>query len=126
MKIISNNPVINRILEYVKIKYHAQIDCPWYKYSDFFVIRGRNRKWFGLIMKIPYQKLHINKEGMVDIINVKIDDQGLYDTIVDNKTIFPGYHMSKHKWISILLDKSIKNKEILQLIDESYIAVFKK
>lgn len=72
MKIISNNPVINRILEYVKTKYHAQIDCPWYKYPNFFVIRGKNRKWFGLIMKIPYQKLHINKEGMVDIINVRL------------------------------------------------------
>jgi predicted DNA-binding protein (MmcQ/YjbR family) len=57
---------------------------------------------------------------------VKIADHGLYDIVVNNKTIFPGYHMAKHKWVSILLNDTINIKEIYKLIDESYIAIKNK
>ena len=91
-----------------------------------FVIRNKNNKWFGLVMKVPCKKFNLNKEDLVDVLNVKIDDHGLYDIVVDNKTIFPGYHMAKHKWISILLDGSVDIKKIFKLIDESYITVDNK
>ena len=77
-------------------------------------------------MKVPCKKFNLNKEDLVDVLNVKIDDHGLYDIVVDNKTIFPGYHMAKHKWISILLDGSVDIKKIFKLIDESYITVDNK
>ena len=80
--------------------------------------------WIG--MKVPYKKFNLNKEDLVDVLNVKIDDHGLYDIVVDNKTIFPGYHLAKHKWISILLDGSVDISKIFKLIDESYIAVYNK
>lgn len=126
MKITSNNLIVKKILQLVQTKYHAKVDYPWYKYPDYFVIRAKNKKWFGIIMQIPYQKLHLNKEGIVNILNVKIADQGLYDMVVNHKTIFPGYHMAKHKWVSILLDKSVKMSEIAKLIAESYITITKK
>ena len=126
MNLTSNNPILNKVVEYVQTKYQAKIDFPWYKYSDYFVIRNKNNKWFGLVTKVPYKKFSLNKEDLVDVLNVKIDDHGLYDIVVDNKTIFPGYHMAKHKWISILLDGSVDIKKIFKLIDESYIAVYNR
>ena len=126
MNLTSDNPILNKVVEYVQTKYQAKIDFPWYKYPDYFVIRNKNNKWFGLVMKVPYKKFNLNKEDLVDVLNVKIHYHGLYDMVVDNKTIFPGYHMAKHKWISILLDGSVDIKKIFKLIDESYIAVSKK
>ena len=126
MNLTSNNPILNKVIEYVQTKYQAKIDFPWYKYPDYFVIRNKNNKWFGIVMKVPYKKFNLNKEDLVDVLNVKIDDHGLYDIVVDNKTIFPGYHMAKHKWISILLDGSVDINKIFKLIDESYIAVSNK
>ena len=126
MNLTSNNPILNKVVEYVQTKYQAKIDFPWYKYPDYFVIRNKNNKWFGIVMKVPYKKFNLNKEDLVDVLNVKIDDHGLYDIVVDNKTIFPGYHMAKHKWISILLDGSVDIKKIFKLIDESYITVDNK
>ena len=126
MNLTSNNPILNKVVEYVQTKYQAKIDFPWYKYPDYFVIRNKNNKWFGIVMKVTYKKFNLNKEDLVDVLNVKIDDHGLYDIVVDNKTIFPGYHMAKHKWISILLDGSVDIKKIFRLIDESYIAVYNK
>lgn len=126
MNLTSNNAILNKVVEYVQTKYQAKIDFPWYKYPDYFVIRNKNNKWFGIVMKVPYKKFNLNKEDLVDVLNVKIDDHGLYDIVVDNKTIFPGYHMAKHKWISILLDCSVDIKKTFRLIDESYIAVYNK
>ena len=126
MNLTSDNHILNKVVEYVQTKYQAKIDFPWYKYPDYFVIRNKNNKWFGIVMKVPYKKFNLNKEDLVDVLNVKIDDHGLYDIVVDNKTIFPGYHMAKHKWISILLDGSVDIKKIFKLIDESYIVVYNK
>ncbi|MBQ6954780.1 MAG: MmcQ/YjbR family DNA-binding protein [Mycoplasma sp.] len=126
MNLTSDNPILNKVVEYVQTKYQAKIDFPWYKYPDYFVIRNKNNKWFGIVMKVPYKKFNLNKEDLVDVLNVKIDDYGLYDIVVDNKTIFPGYHTAKHKWISILLDGSVNINKIFKLIDESYIAVYNK
>ncbi|MBR3153114.1 MAG: MmcQ/YjbR family DNA-binding protein, partial [Clostridia bacterium] len=40
--------------------------------------------------------------------------------IIDNKKIFPGYHMNKKSWITIKLDNSVETEEIIHLIDNSY------
>ena len=40
--------------------------------------------------------------------------------IIDNKNIFPAYHMNKKHWISIVIDKNIKLEAIKELIDISY------
>lgn len=126
MNLTSDNSILNKVIEYVQTKYQAKIDFPWYRYPDYFVIRNKDNKWFGIVMKVPYKKFNLNKEDLVDVLNVKIDDHGLYDIVVDNKTIFPGYHMAKHKWISILLDGSVNINKIVKLIDESHIAVYNK
>ena len=126
MNLSSNNPILNKVVEYVQTKYQAKIDFPWYKYPDYFVIRNKNNKWFGIVMKVPYKKFNLNKEDLVDVLNVKIDDHGLYDIVVDNKTIFPGYHMAKHKWISILLDGSVNIKDIYKLLNESFNSINNK
>ena len=34
--------------------------------------------------------------------------------------IFPGYHMNKKNWITIILDDSLKDEEVFELIKESY------
>lgn len=40
--------------------------------------------------------------------------------------ITPGYHMSKKHWNTIMLDGSIPEDEILEMIDDSYALVVKK
>ena len=47
-------------------------------------------------------------------------------TDIDNKKIFKGYHMNKDNWITIKLDESVDIKNILTLIDNSYILSLKK
>ena len=42
------------------------------------------------------------------------------DKIIDNKKIYPGYHMNKKSWITINLDNTVNINKIYKLIDNSY------
>ena len=42
------------------------------------------------------------------------------EKIVDHKKYYPGWHMNKKYWYTIILDGSISLKDIYKCIDESY------
>ena len=70
-------------------------------------------------MKISKQKLGIESEKIAEVIDIRCKKDEV-ENIVDNKKIFPGYHMNKKSWITIKLDNSIKTDKIEELIDNSY------
>ena len=111
----------NKIFQYVKDKYKSQIEYLWLRFPGYCIFRhDDNRKWYGIVMDVSYQKLGINKDGVVDILNVKIDDCVLRDMLLHRNGFLSGYHISRGNWISILLDKSVELDEIFNLIDQSY------
>lgn len=115
------------VFEYVKEKYQSQIEYPWFRFPNYCVFRhSDNNKWYGLIMNIPYEKLKIQKQGYVDVLNAKINDCFLRDMLLQQDGIFPGYHIAKGNWISILLDGTIDIKQICDIIDQSFLSTSPK
>ena len=55
------------------------------------------------------------KDEFVDVINVRIDENKR-EEILKNKGIYPSYHMNKQKWISILLDDTFSDEEVMKYI----------
>ena len=82
---------------------------------------NEKNKWYALLLDVEYNKLNkiSNIITKVKILNVKYLTDNISD-IIDNKNIFPAYHMNKKHWISIVLDKNIKLETIKELIDISY------
>ena len=78
-----------------------------------------NRKWFGIAMVIPYRTIGISRDGSVDILNVKCDPI-IIGSLRGKPGFYPAYHMNKDKWITILLDGSVKQEDIKTLLDMSY------
>ena len=97
---------------------------PEYLFSsspDTAVLRHTDcKKWYGVVMNIPYSKLGIIKEGNTDIINLKCDPI-ISGALVANRQAYPAYHMNKEKWISVLLDGSVCIDEIYPLVEISFI-----
>lgn len=92
----------------------------WEKSPNNAISRRKdNKKWYIALLTIPGNKLNIDTEGDIEIVDIRADEN--VSTLVDNKTIFPGYHMNKKHWITIVLDYSIPNEKLFNLIDESYI-----
>lgn len=109
----------NRVAEYIKNKYNNTPEFLWEKFKGFGVFRNTNsEKWYALIANVDYSKLD-NKTGEVEIINLKLDEDKIIE-LLKKKGYYKAYHMSKKDWISIILNDTIKDEEIEELIDESY------
>ena len=117
-------PQSNRLAALIEEKYGETPDFPFKKLPDYGVFRyNGNDKWYGLVMNIARGLLNKDKRRkfdntIVEILNLKIDpadEERL--TAIDG--IYPSYHMNRKNWISILLDGSVKDEEIMKLIDDS-------
>ena len=109
------------IFRYVKKKYNCEVEYLWERFPTYAVFRHKdNRKWYGLVMDIPRSRLGFSGEDYVDVLNVKLDDPLLRDLLIRQDGYFPGYHISRGNWISILLDGSVPLEEICLQIDNSY------
>lgn len=109
-----------KIEKYINENYDCIQEYPWSEYPEFATFKhSNNKKWFALMMNIPYRKLEIDKEQLVDVINLKNDPE-LIGGLRRIKGIFPAYHMNKEHWITVLLDETVEIKQIQELIDISY------
>ena len=108
------------IEKYINKTYKPLQEYPWQDaphHSTFKHID--NKKWFALIMEVPYHTLKIEKDGLVDVINLKNIPE-LIGGLRKKKGILPAYHMNKEHWITVLLDGTVPKKDICELIDVSY------
>ena len=110
-----------KVFQYVKRKYAVEPDYPLPTAPTFPVMRHEdNRKWFAIIMDVPRERLGLDGNARVDILNVKLGDPLLVDFLTQQQGYFRGYHISRGNWISILLDGTVPMEEIGQWIDESF------
>lgn len=106
----------NRISDLIFKKYKCEPIFKWQEY-DYGVFEN-NGKWFGLIMNIDRSKFS-DLKGEVDILDIKLD-KNLIINLLEKKGFYKAYHMNKKSWITITLDDTLSDKEIMDLIDESY------
>ncbi len=112
-KCVSNQLLL--VISYIKEKYNDELEYLWDNLPDCAIWRHKeNNKWYGLIMNIEENKLGIDSKRKVDVINLKCLN------VVDNINIFPGYHMNKKYWVTIILDGRLDINTIYELIDKSY------
>lgn len=108
------------LLRSIQEHYAILPDYPWADEPTYAVLRHpHNRKWFALIMTIAPERLGLRGTSPVDIINLKLDPM-LILSLLDQKTFFPAYHMSKKNWISVLLGKGVDSAYLNELIAQSY------
>ena len=110
----------NRIAEEIKKKYNDKPEFEWTKFPGYAVFKNaKSRKWYGIIMNIDKKKLDNTSSKEVEIIDIKLDPKKV-ESLQKQKGFYPAYHMNKKSWITILLDDTISDQEIMNLIEESY------
>ena len=116
----------NVIEKYINKKYDALQEYPWADTPNFTTFKHKdNMKWFALIMDISYERLKIDKEGIVNVINLKNIPE-MIGGLRKEEGILPAYHMNKEHWITVLLDGTVEKEEICNLIDISFELTIKK
>ena len=78
-----------------------------------------SKKWFGIIMNISADKVGLETDCQVDVLNVKCDPE-MVAVLNTQQGFAPAYHMNKKHWLTILLDGSVSKEQVIQLLDISY------
>lgn len=109
----------NRIAKYIIEKYHVSPEFLWEKFPGYDVFRNSlNQKWFAIIMDVDRSKFTVGS-GEVTILDVKVEEERM-TTLLQQDGFYPGYHMNKRSWITVVLDDSVSDETIQQIIDDSY------
>ena len=109
----------NRINKYIKEKYDNEPEFLWNKFPGYGVYRNSNNsKWYAIIMNINLSKIS-DGSGEVEIINIKLGKDKVQKLLSKNG-FYKAYHMSKTDWISIALNDTLKDEEIISLLNVSY------
>ena len=117
-------PQTKRIMTQVQEKYGNQLEYLWEKSPDTAVLRHEgNQKWYAVLMKISWDKLEKGREGQVEAVNLKHDQVA---DLLSKKGIYPAFHMNKRYWISVALDDTLSDEEVLELIEISWNLTSKK
>lgn len=109
----------NRITNLIIKQYHDIPEFAWDKFPQYGIFRNpNNNKWYGLIMNINKSKID-NGNDEVEILNIKLEPEKI-KSLLNRKGFYKAYHMNKENWITILLDDTIKDEEIISYIEESH------
>lgn len=109
---------MERVIDYVTNQYNDNLEYLWNKFPNDAIIRRKdNKKWYCLFMKINAKKLGIDGENSLDIIDLRGHEDKI--ALIDNKVFFPGYHMNKKHWFTLILDERMNDEEIIILINDS-------
>lgn len=110
----------NRITNSIINMYNNKPEFIFKKFPRYGIFRNQdNEKWYAIIMNINKSKIDKNSSLEADVINVKVDDKKI-PKLLKKKGFYPSYHMNKKNWITIVLDDTISDEEIIEYIKESH------
>lgn len=107
------------LLSFARDYFHTASEYPWENLSHCVLKTANKQKWCAIFMRIPYKTLGMNRQGSVDIVNVKAEPQAVTQ-LIDNRHYFSAYHMNKKYWLTILLDRETDLEKAKALLKDSY------
>ena len=120
------SPQANRLAELIKKKYGDEPEFLWEKFPNLGVFRNQqSEKWYAIVMDVELNKLGEDSDKKVDVVNLKIDKDKIPELVKQNG-IYPAWHMNKKYWITVCLNNTVDDDEIMQYVAESYSYTIKK
>ena len=112
----------NRIALWIEKTFDSEPEHPFRK-SEGIVYRHKDsERWFLLAMNFARGKLDGADPSdiqNVDVMNIKIEPDNLNKQL-DEPGIFKCYHMNKKMWVSIVLDDTLTDDRVKELINKSF------
>ena len=110
----------NRIARLMITCYHDEPVFPWESEKGHGVFKNSdNDKWYALIMHVDRDKIDKKKSGKIEAMNIKLLPEKITE-LLKRKGFYPAYHMNKKNWITIILDETLEDEEIMGYIRKSH------
>lgn len=108
------------LIAHVRDIYGDEPEFLWEKFPDNAIWRRKdNRKWYGALLTVSKKKLGLESDEIVEIIDLR-EQPEMIKSLLEQDNYYPGWHMNKNHWYTILLDGKVPFDEICRRIDVSY------
>ena len=115
-----------RITQYIQDTYRTQAEYLWADSPGNAIFRhSASRKWYAAMMRVLPEKLGLAEGEALDVMDIKCSTI-MIGSLLSIKGFLPAYHMNKNHWISILLNDSVSDDQIIPLLELSYDSVAPK
>lgn len=117
---VFRSPQAKEIISYVGKKYGDELEFLWKRFPDNAVWRrGDTGKWYGAVLTVARRKLGLDSDETAEIIDLRIQPERM-EALLAQAHFYPGWHMNKKSWYTVILDGSVSTQELCRRIDESY------
>ena len=115
-----------RITQYIWDTYGTEAEYLWADSPHNAIFRHpASKKWYAVMMGVLPEKLGLTGEESLDVMDIKCSTI-MIGSLLTTKGFLPAYHMNKNHWISIVLDDSVPDSQIIPLLELSYDSVTPK
>lgn len=119
-------PQSNRITNLIIEKYGDKPEFLWEKFPGSGIFRNQEtQKWYLAILDVDRSKIQNNQKGLVEVADIKLKPENI-EKLKKQEHFYPGYHMNKKYWLTVILDDSVSDEKIMELIEESHSFTVKK
>ena len=109
-----------RLIDYVRCKYGDELEFLWKTSPGNAVWRCKDtKKWYGAVLTLSKSKLGLTGDDIVEIVDLHATSEQI-EKLLKKDGYYPGWHMNKKYWYTIILDDTISDEELFRCIDESY------
>ncbi len=109
-----------QLLAHAAEVYGDEPEFLWESTPNNGILRRKDSgKWYGAILTIPKNKLGIDSKHIVEIIDLHGTPEQI-GQLRQRPEFYPGWHMNKKSWYTVILDGSVDNDELFALLAESY------
>lgn len=112
------SPQANRLAIAINNQFSETPEFIFKQAPDYAIFREpQSQKWYGLVMRIPRSRLtkKAGDDTKIEIIDVRVNSEQ-QPQLLKIPGIYHGYHLNKKSWLSILLDDSLSDEQIMELI----------
>lgn len=109
------------VIEYAFKRYGDELEFLWEKFTGNAVLRRKDSgKWYAALLTVQKRKIGLAGEEEIPVLDVRAETETI-ERLVDGVRYFRGYHMNKKHWLSMLLDGTVEQEELISRLDDSYL-----
>lgn len=112
---------IDFIQNYIAEQYNILPEYLWRSHPNDAVFRhAHNRKWFVITMGLSGSQIGLQDIDNIDVMNVKLPPEWVAQ-LSGQHGFAPAFHMNKRHWLSVRLDGTLPENQIVDLLKESFL-----
>lgn len=100
------------LIDYALHSFDETLEHLWPRTPEYAILRRTDTgKWYAVFMRIPGTKIGLASPELIEIIDLRVGDEDLAG-LVNRRIFFPGWHMNKKTWYTILFDSGLAFEEL--------------